>query len=158
LAALVREGRAFANFKRENWPTSLTSYKMGLSGWTVAQMMASYNQFHASDDPQVRAVMDQIARQAFYGVTQAHAAQAVQAALAAQAQQAHDAWVVQEKARVRAAVDANVAAYNQSQDKGYWGGLVDTLSIAGHGVVNFGSGVVNFASSTVNLVVDVVQT
>jgi hypothetical protein len=126
--------------------------------WSVAQMMASYNQFHASDDPIVRAAMDQIAREAFYGVTDYKYQQKVQVALAEQAQKAHDAWVVQEKIRVRAAVDANVAAYNQANDRGYLGGLVDTLSIAGHGVVNFGSGVVNFASSTVNLVVDVVQT
>ncbi len=53
--------------------------------WTVAQMMASYNQFHASDDPIVRAAMDQIARQAFYGVTQGKYQQKVQVALYEQA-------------------------------------------------------------------------
>jgi hypothetical protein len=82
--------------------------------WSVAQMMASYNQFHASDDPVVRAAMDQIAREAFYGVTDYKYQQKVQVALQEQAQKAHDQWVVQEKIRVRAAVDANVAAYNKS--------------------------------------------
>jgi hypothetical protein len=56
-----------------------------LQGWSVAQMMASYNQFHASDDPVVRAAMDQIAREAFYGVTQYQYQQKVQVALQEQA-------------------------------------------------------------------------
>ena len=54
--------------------------------WSVAQMMASYNMFHASDDPVVRAAMDQIAREAFYGVTQHKYQGKVQVVLAQQAQ------------------------------------------------------------------------
>lgn len=57
-----------------------------VGNWSVAQMMASYNMFHASSDPVVRAAMDQIAREAFYGVTQHKYQQRVQVVLAEQAQ------------------------------------------------------------------------
>jgi len=58
------------------------------------------------------------------------------------------------KKYVRDQVDANVAAYNKAHDQGFWGGLVDSLSIVGHGLVNFGSGVVNFGANLVDLVAD----
>ena len=48
-------------------------------GLTVKQMMASYNALHASDDPIIREVMDKIAREAFYDVTQVHSQQKLQA-------------------------------------------------------------------------------
>ncbi len=127
-------------------------------GWSVNQMMASYNQFHASDNPQVREVMDKIAREAFYGVTDYHNQQAIQAALQAKAQKEHEAWVAAEKERVRAREQAKIDAYNKAHDKGFWGNVVDTLSVAGHGVVNFGSGVVNALADTADFVVDVAQT
>ena len=55
-------------------------------------------------------------------------------------------------------VNASFEADAKANDKGYWGGFVDTLSIAGHGLVNFGGGAVNALADTVDLVVDVVQT
>jgi len=57
-----------------------------LQGWKPSQMMAAYNMFHASDDPVVRAAMDQIARKAFYGVWDYQYQQKVQVALAEKAQ------------------------------------------------------------------------
>jgi len=74
--------------------------------WTVAQMMASYNQFHASDDPVVRAAMDKIARQAFYGVTDYKYQQKIQIALAEKA--AREAAA--ERNRKLAAIDAQYRA------------------------------------------------
>ncbi len=70
--------------------------------WTAAQMMASYNMFHASDDPVVRAAMDQIAREAFYGVWDYKYQQKVQVALAEKAQREATA----ERNRKLAAIDA----------------------------------------------------
>ena len=63
-----------------------------------------------------------------------------------------------EIARRTAMVNASFEADAKANDKGYWGGFVDTLSIAGHGLVNFGGGAVNALADTVDLVVDVVQT
>ena len=66
------------------------------------------------------------------------------------------AWVVEQAARKveiarrTAMVNASFEADAKANDKGYWGGFVDTLSIAGHGLVNFGGGAVNGASSLVN--------
>ena len=57
---------------------------------------------------------------------------------------------------VRDAVDANVAAYEVANGTGYWGGLVDSLSIAGWGTVNFFSGFANGASGVVNFAADLV--
>ena len=74
------------------------------------------------------------------------------------------AWVVEQAARKveiarrTAMVNASFEADAKANDKGYWGGFVDTLSIAGHGLVNFGGGAVNALADTVDLVVDVVQT
>jgi RHS repeat-associated protein len=50
---------------------------------------------------------------------------------------AHGVWVAAEKERVRAREQAKIDAYNKSLDKGYWGGLVDTLSIGGNGALSF---------------------
>ena len=55
---------------------------------------------------------------------------------------------------VRDAVDANVAAYEVANGTGYWGGLVDSLSIAGWGTVAFFSGFANGASGVVNFAAD----
>ena len=71
------------------------------------------------------------------------------------------AWVVEQAARKveiarrTAMVNASFEADAKANDKGYWGGFVDTLSIAGHGLVNFGGGAVNALADTVDLVVDV---
>ena len=43
--------------------------------------------------------------------------------------------IEEEKARVRAREQAKIDAYNKSQDKGYLGGFVDTLSIVGNSAV-----------------------
>ena len=51
-------------------------------------------------------------------------------------------------------MDVNVAAYEVANGTGYWGGLVDSLSIAGWGTVNFLSGFVNGASGVVNFAAD----
>ncbi len=57
--------------------------------------------------------MDQIAREAFYGVTDYKYQQKIQVALQEKAQKEHDAWVVAEKERVRAREQARIDAYNQ---------------------------------------------
>ena len=62
----------------------------------------------------------------------------------------HGVWVAAEKERVRAREQAKIDAYNKSQDKGYLGGFVDTLSIAGWGLANVGIGIVNTPSALVN--------
>ena len=86
----------------------------------------------------------------------------IQAAAAQRA--ASEAWVRDaaarkvEIARRTAMVNASFEADAKANDKGYWGGFVDTLSIAGRGLVNFGGGAVNALTDTVDLVVDVVQT
>ena len=51
-------------------------------------------------------------------------------------------------------MDVNVAAYEVANGTGYWGGLVDSLSIAGWGTVNFFSGFANGASGVVNFAAD----
>jgi hypothetical protein len=85
-----RSGDAYAAFQSalDELNRVVASQARLVGDWTVAQMMAAYNQFHASDDPVVRAAMDQIARQAFYGVTDYKYQQKVQVALYEQAVEA----------------------------------------------------------------------
>ncbi len=165
-AALQAQQLAAFNAALESALDSLNQavqYQMGLyAGASVDQMMASYNQFYASDNPQVRAAMDKIAREAFQGVSDARQQRALAAVAKAQAESAaraaHAQWVREEKARVRAREQAKIDAYDKEHDLGFWGNVVDDLSIAGHGVVNFGSGVVNALADTADFVVDVAQT
>ncbi len=106
--------------------------------WTVAQMMASYNQFHASDDPTVRAAMDQIAREAFYGVTDYKYQQKIQVALAEQAvEAARRQQALQIEARATAERDYYRAVAGMSadplappevfEDKGFFGNRLEIV-------------------------------
>ena len=123
--------------------------------WTVEQMMASYNMFHASDDPVVRAAMDQIAREAFYAVTDYRYQQKVQVALAEQAAKVRQAKIVAIQTQYRAEQEE---IQEELGEQWLYNNAGDIADVAWHGVVNFGSGVVNALGDTVDFVVDVGQT
>jgi RHS repeat-associated protein len=120
---------------------------------SVAQMLKIYGQLNSGLDPAVKAALDPIVRQLAMQVADIHAAQKLETMIQQHNREVaqsiieeyqHAQWVAQEKARVAAREQARIDAYNKSLDKGYLGGFVDTLSIAGHGLVNVGSGAVNF--------------
>ena len=123
--------------------------------WTVKQMMASYNMFHASDDPVVRAAMDQIAREAFYGVTQQRYQAKVQVAFqeqAAKAQaQAQARYVVataaQAAVRVQDAAKAQADAAAVAKENRPW--YEKSLSIFGDTAKTYASDAWDLAVSSV---------